>query len=268
MTRQNISVAQLAAELGIQRPNCYRILRSASVDTSLLQRISQILKHNFFLDYAVCQAGINLARGRVEKREYPFNGETMVGQMELGMDIAHMLMEQEQYARAIEVLTPLFKGMKLHFFQLVGAETPFFWHLCFDIGFCYKQLEQYEMAYYYLDLCGHLDSKDYSKEYFDCLAVGEDMRAIKELSEEKKDVLRQIEDLENSEDRGTEENLKKRQELDEYYTFLQTRYAYSLVNFGQLDKAEELYRSLLQNEDYREFVEDELKYIKELKESS
>lgn len=51
LTRQQITVTNLAAELGIQRPNCYRILRNSSIDTDTLLRISQILKHDFFAEY-------------------------------------------------------------------------------------------------------------------------------------------------------------------------------------------------------------------------
>ena len=54
LTRQNKTVAWLADQLAIHRPNCYRILRSKSIDTDLLLRISRILKHDFFAEYSKC----------------------------------------------------------------------------------------------------------------------------------------------------------------------------------------------------------------------
>ena len=56
LTRQQITVTNLAGALGIQRPNCYRILRNPSIDTDLLMRISRILQHDFFAEYSKCLA--------------------------------------------------------------------------------------------------------------------------------------------------------------------------------------------------------------------
>lgn len=52
LTRQQLTISYLAAELGLHRPNCYRILRNPSIDTEMLLRISQILKHDFFAEYS------------------------------------------------------------------------------------------------------------------------------------------------------------------------------------------------------------------------
>lgn len=49
--RQNHSVAWLADNLGIKRPNCYRILYVQSLHTANLERLSIVMQHDFFADY-------------------------------------------------------------------------------------------------------------------------------------------------------------------------------------------------------------------------
>lgn len=46
--RQGKTASWLAEKLEIQRPNVYRIFASPSCDTSLLMKISLILKKDFF----------------------------------------------------------------------------------------------------------------------------------------------------------------------------------------------------------------------------
>ncbi len=52
LSRQQISVSWLAEQLGIQRPNCYRILNAQSIHTDQLVRISIVMQHDFFADYS------------------------------------------------------------------------------------------------------------------------------------------------------------------------------------------------------------------------
>ena len=52
LTRQQQTVAWLAEQLGIQRTNCYRILGAQSIHTALLEQLSIVLHHDFFIDYS------------------------------------------------------------------------------------------------------------------------------------------------------------------------------------------------------------------------
>lgn len=53
LIRQERTPAWLASKLGCDRTNAYKILKRSSIDTSLLARISIVLKHDFFLDLSV-----------------------------------------------------------------------------------------------------------------------------------------------------------------------------------------------------------------------
>ena len=52
LRRQDRSVTWLAGELRCDRTNVYKVFKKKSIDTKLLEDISIILQHNFFLDYA------------------------------------------------------------------------------------------------------------------------------------------------------------------------------------------------------------------------
>ena len=52
LSRQNQTVAWLANQLCIQRPNCYRLLHATSLQTETLYRLSKVMQHDFFADYS------------------------------------------------------------------------------------------------------------------------------------------------------------------------------------------------------------------------
>ena len=52
LRRQDRSVTWFASELHCDRTNVYKVFKKKSIDTKLLEDISVILQHNFFLDYA------------------------------------------------------------------------------------------------------------------------------------------------------------------------------------------------------------------------
>ena len=52
LEKQDNTVTWLANQLSIQRPNCYRILRSANINTDRLVIISNVLKYDFFAEYS------------------------------------------------------------------------------------------------------------------------------------------------------------------------------------------------------------------------
>ena len=52
LRRQDRSVTWFARELSCDRTNVYKVFKKKSIDTRTLAKISVILQHNFFLDYA------------------------------------------------------------------------------------------------------------------------------------------------------------------------------------------------------------------------
>ena len=54
--------------------------------------------------------------------------------------------------------------------------------------------------------------------------------------------------------------------ISRYYCFLLRRRAYVLTDMHHLDEAEELLKKLLETDDRTEYIQDELDYIKRLRE--
>ena len=52
LTRQQRTVSWLSEQLGIKRPNCYRILNATTIQTELLERICIAMQHDFFAEYS------------------------------------------------------------------------------------------------------------------------------------------------------------------------------------------------------------------------
>ena len=52
LEEQGRTVVWFAEQLPCHRTNIYRIFEKSSIDTQVLMRISEILEHDFFIDYS------------------------------------------------------------------------------------------------------------------------------------------------------------------------------------------------------------------------
>lgn len=52
LQKQHRTVTWLAEQLGIMRPNCYRLLHASSLHTDTLLQISVVLHRDFFREYS------------------------------------------------------------------------------------------------------------------------------------------------------------------------------------------------------------------------
>lgn len=60
LQKQHRTVNWLAEQLGIMRPNCYRLLHASSLHTDTLLQISLVLHRDFFCEYShVLEKNIN-----------------------------------------------------------------------------------------------------------------------------------------------------------------------------------------------------------------
>ena len=188
--------------------------------------------------------------------------------IEAAYSYGHQLFLEKRFVEAIVVLEPLFRTLRSNFYQFSDDKKQMFFAICYDIGYCYTELQQYEQAYYYLELVHSMNRIDYSIEYFNCLANGKDIRVFRELSNERDQVAKLIREIDNSDDSGSEENVEHRESLSNYGAFLQRRYGYALININRLDEAEQIFRSLLNNASSHDYAQNELNYIASLRRRS
>ena len=115
-------------------------------------------------------------------------------------DYGHQLVLEKRFTEAVIALTPLFNSIRHSFFNSSEEHMRLFFDLCYDLGYCYTDLHQYEMAFYYLSLA-HLQNRiDYAMEYFNRLCNGEDIRVFKELNEEKETVEKLVREIDDSDE--------------------------------------------------------------------
>lgn len=205
------------------------------------------------------------AKGPLPSSQREGDAELPTTSLEIQMRHGHELMQQKCYLQAIAVLSPLFRKLKSQFFNLADKDKERFFTLCFDLGYSYTDLHLYEKAFYYLDMANTCNRFDYSAEYINCLAEGRDVRVFRELARGEEAIAQQINDIDNDDDRGTEKMMEQRERLLNYYAFLMRRRGYSQINFGDLNSAEETFKSLLEHEGSKEYAEHELKYIEQLR---
>lgn len=162
---------------------------------------------------------------------------------------------EKRYWDALLYLENAFYLLKEKWYDqtLSDEGTDVFYHCCYLIGFCYDEMKLYQKAYYYLSLVWPLDNITYNYEYINCLVHSKDPRSLQEIDDE-------LERLDNLKEEEFTEG------ISHYYCFLLRRRAYILTDMHRLDEAEELLKELLETDDRTEYIQDELDYIKRLRE--
>ena len=170
---------------------------------------------------------------------------------------AKWLLAQKRYFDALIQFRKVYEALKL---DHDDDTIEVYIETCYCLGYCYNELEQFEKAYYYLEVFGHDDvigdkyfKPKYAEEYVNCLCNNGDDRAmglmfcwIKELDKKGK----------ASADEA------------EFYWFLWRRIAYLMIERKEYDEAEKLLNKLLKYPETAEFASQELVYLKKVRSMS
>ena len=128
--------------------------------------------------------------------------------------------------------------------------------ICFYIGFIYNDLGMYDRAFYYLFTAQRIRI-DGTQEFINCLCNMADVEAKGYIHDRAEEVMKQM--------RKSEEEAER---LAPHYNFLRRRYAYVLIDRGELDDAEQMLNSMIADEEDVEYAKGELEYIKEIRRSA
>lgn len=167
----------------------------------------------------------------------------------------HKVFDDKRYWDALLYFETAFHLLKEQWYvgKLSDEGLQIFYHCCYLIGYCYAEMRLYQKAYFYLDIVWPLKVITYCAEYINCLVNSKDVRANNMIEEE----LERLDALKD-EDFTTE--------IFDYYRFLLRRQAHVLTDMHRLDEAEELLKKLLETDGRTEFIQNELDYIKQLRE--
>lgn len=162
------------------------------------------------------------------------------------------LVSENRFADALIFLLNAFQALKKEVVTNFEQYNEAFTDICFNIGFCYTEMEQYDRAVYYLGLIQGSGNLAHTTEYINALVNGGDPRAISvveacisEFEEGKREV--------NSEEDSM------------FFEFLCRRLAYLYIEYRMLDAATHLLKQMKEMPGCRDFAIDELNYIEMLK---
>ena len=165
---------------------------------------------------------------------------------------AKWLLGQKRYFDALMQFLKVHEALKRNKDKSI---TEAYLDTCVCLGYCYNELEQYEKAYYYLDIVVNYVDKQYRKpayiiEYVNCLCNNNDDRAMGLMCY-------WIKELEGKKELSADETA--------LYWFLHRRIAYLFIEMKEYDDAEKLLNILTEHSETAEFAKQELEYLKRIK---
>lgn len=167
------------------------------------------------------------------------------------------LHRQKRYYEAISCLENAYRLLNSNIEKKSLEERNLFLEVCYMLGFCYNELQQYDRAYYYLTFVTGVNRTLYAEEYVNCMIYLGDYRSLMTI-----DGI--LEDLHNSIVEDEEGEVE--QSVHPFLQFLYRRKAYVLVELHRFDEAEEMLRQMIDDPESGDFALDELAYIQQLRE--
>ena len=168
----------------------------------------------------------------------------------LGYDFGYgkWLVSEKRFADALMPLMKVYQHLKTYVITNFEQLHEVFFETCFNIGFCFNEMEQYDRAAYYLDIIQSTDNQKYTIEYINALVNNGDPRSmdiVKHYLHEFNDGTRAIDSAEKA----------------FFYEFLCRRLAYLFIDYKMWDKARDLLEQLKANPACHDFAVQELEYI-------
>lgn len=190
--------------------------------------------------------------------ELEFNEYCIISQMipTIGKDFywGNEVLKENRYWDAIIYLENVYHALRESWLKgnITDEDKKMFYQTCYIMGYCYAEMCLYEKALFYLEIVRPLNNITYNIEYINCLANSRDIRAVYTIHDE----LNQLAQLKENEITDS---------VIYYHNFLRRRRAYTFVDMGRLDDAEEAFKEMLNEDANKEYAKGELKYIQELK---
>ncbi|HEY9550713.1 MAG TPA: hypothetical protein VIQ97_00355, partial [Prevotella sp.] len=129
-----------------------------------------------------------------------------------------------------------------------------FFDTAYMLGHCYNHLQQYDRAYYYLELLLPLHNMVYTEEYVNCLVNKGDLRAYGTIE----GMLAELKKIPPKE--------REKGALAAFENFLRRRKAYLLVELQRDEEAEKMLRKMMDEPDNTDFAISELAILQKRKE--
>lgn len=180
--------------------------------------------------------------------------EGITGSKDLAYDFGYgrWLVSQNRFTDALFSLMKAYNWLKT---AVVKDNNPqvheAFVETCYNIGYCYNEMEQFDRAAYYLELTqGNSANVRYVMEYINALVNSNDPRSMNI-------VIQQLHELDEGKWKDAPEG-----EMFRHYLF--RRLAYLYIEYEKWDKARELLEQMKDSPEDRDFALGELEYLRQL----
>ena len=164
------------------------------------------------------------------------------------------LFHAERYYEAILHLENVYHSYREVFFDLTAEQKRTFMEVAYKLGFCYNELGQPKLAFYYLDLMASDGNIRHTMEFVNSMANSKDLRLFSYTEGVMDEVKHNF-----SEDEELPDNIRQ------FINFMRRRRGYAYIDFNQLDQAEKIFTKMLDEEENADYAINELAYIKRLR---
>ena len=181
-------------------------------------------------------------------------GQVRVADVAYNLYWGQRMFDAERFYEAILYLENVFNSYREDFFEMKQEPRQVFMETAYKLGFCYNELGLYKQAFYYLDLIASDGNIRHTMELVNMMANSKDLRLFSYTEGVMNEVKRNF-----GEDDELPDNIK------DLINFLRRRRGYAYIDFNQLDKAEEIFTRMLDEEENADYAINELAYIKKLR---
>lgn len=172
---------------------------------------------------------------------------------DLGYDFGYgrWLVSENRFADALMPLMKVYDHLKTAVVTDYDRLHEVFAETCFNLGFCFNEMEQFDRAAYYLDLIQGYDRPKYIIEYINSLVNNGDPRAIRTVQEYLSEFNKGKKQIDS-------------EEMSFLYDFLARRLAYLFIEYKMWDNARNLLEQLKESPACHDFAVEELEYLKQV----
>ena len=207
-------------------------------------------------DYMWSDAQLKAKNGEQKSltEEQELLSQVHVADVAYNMYWGQQMFHAERYYEAILYLENVFNSYRESFFEVKPEQKRVFMEAAYKLGFCYNELGLYKQAFYYLDLMATDGNIRHTMELVNTMANSKDLRLFSYTEGVMNEIKQNF-----GEDDELPDNIK------DLINFLRRRRGYAYIDFNQLDKAEEIFTRMLDEEDNADYAINELAYIKKLR---
>ena len=177
------------------------------------------------------------------------------GNLEYQLLEGRRLANHGQYLQAIALLEPAYHRLSQKDNELIQSRYDKTIDAAYHLGRCYYYLNQFNKAYFYIHTAYKSNRLDASYVYFQLLYHTKDIHLLAELTEEKRKMEKNLQDMAKRAEILTEDEHQQYDNIRDYYLFLYKLHAEIMIREERYELAYNDLDYLLQYEQTKEYAQ-------------